>query len=186
MLNAYLKALSGGRDPRQSFIAVFGQDQAAFQAAWVNYVLSLEPSPKFACHDNMESILLLAQQIYPDVRRFDSVSDLRRMLYTRQMYRWEIVRPTGDRLSSADREAVAALFRCPMDNSREAVSYLVVHIPGSNMPMLVCDHHPGIIIKAYLQQGGNGQHVVVEEQVRETVTPDLAAAMKQAYAAQFR
>jgi hypothetical protein len=165
---------------------VFGENLPVFEAAWANHVLSLRPSPKFECRDNMQSIMALAKMAYSDVREFDAVSDLRRLLYTRQQYRWEMVRPSGERLASSDRETVAALFRCPLDNSGATVSHLVVRIPGSNMPMLVCDHHPGIIIKAYFQQERDGTRVVVEEQVRETVTADLRQAMQQAYVAQFR
>jgi hypothetical protein len=186
MLNSYLKGIAAGRDPKRSFTAVFGEDLNAFQTAWANYVLSLEPSPKFTCRDNMESIMLLAQMVHDDVREFEAVSDLRRLLYTRQRYRWEITRPTGEKLMSSDRRAVAALFRCPLDDTDGTVSHLVVRIPGSNMPMLVCDHHPGIIIKAYFQQERGGTRVVVEEQVRETVSVDLRRAMQQAYVAQYR
>jgi hypothetical protein len=186
MLNSYLRALRAGRDPKRASSAIFGDDVDAFQAVWARYVMSLRPSAKFTCRDNMEILLLLAEKVYGDPRRFENVADLRRRLYTMRQYRWEIRRPLKENLQWSDREAVAALFRCPFDQTGSPVSHLVVRTPGTNMPMLVCDHHPGIIIKAYYRQDRNGRRVVVEEQVRETVTPDLRQAMRQAYAAQFR
>jgi hypothetical protein len=186
LMNEYLRQLSRGKPHERAFDDVFQVDAATFEQLWGNYVMSLQPSPKFRCRDNMEALMLLAGMVYDDVREFDDVGDLRRRVMFTSGRGWAITRPTGERITSEDREVVADLFRCPFDASGHSVSYVVVKQPPDGMPMLVCTHHPGVIIKAYHNREAAGRpnlpgigprRIMVEEEVRETVDPALAEAI---------
>ncbi len=63
---------------------------------------------------------------------------------------------------------------------------MVVTDPATSLPVLVCDHHPGVIIKAYYQREPTGKVTVeVEEEVRQLANPELKRAIA-ARLAQFR
>lgn len=180
MLNRFLKEVSDGADSEEALTKVFGADLAAFRRAWADYVLSLEPSPKFKCRDRMESLLLLAGELYDDPRECRDVSELRRRLQ-RSRYRWRITRPTGEVIDSGDSEQVNALFHCPLDDEGRRASYAVVTNRRSGMPVLVCNHHPGFVLLAYYERGADGWEVTIEEQVRQTLKPGLRRAIEAAY-----
>jgi hypothetical protein len=180
-LNGLLKQISTGRNQAEASKAAFGADLATFEKAWAQYVMSLSPSPKFVCRDNMEALLLLAKMIYQDPRRFTSVDALRREVTQRRRYRWTIVTRSGQRIESDDGQAVAALFRCPTDAEQNRLSYLLLRDNSAELPMLVCNVHPGFIIKAYYAPTPGGDlQPVVEEEVRETVSDGLREAIRAA------
>ncbi len=68
MLNRLLKEVAGGQVPSSAMEDVFGNNYNRFEDAWARYVMTLKPSPKFRCRDNMETLLLVAQFIYKDPR----------------------------------------------------------------------------------------------------------------------
>ncbi|MFO7957329.1 MAG: DUF1570 domain-containing protein [Candidatus Brocadiia bacterium] len=181
-LNKFLKAIAEGADQDEALEESFGPNLSlrAFEQAWARHVMSLEPSPKFRCRDNMEAIMLLALHFYRDPREFEEVGDLRRALMNNRRTRWEITRPHGGTISSSDPDRVARLFRCPFDNDSHDVSYAVVHNPATGLPVLVCNHHPGVILKAYYQRAPSGMRIRVEEEVRDLLTPQFRNAIKAA------
>ena len=65
MLDRYLKEVSQGQVAESALQDAFGKDYAQFERSWASYVMSLTPSPKFACRDNMECLLLLVKFQYP-------------------------------------------------------------------------------------------------------------------------
>ncbi len=183
-LNRLLRAIADDVGQDEALRQAFGPDLnlQAFERAWAGYVMSLEPSPKFRCREGMEAIMLLAMNYYEDVREFRSVARLRRALMQGRRTRWEIRRPGGERISSRDPEQVARLFRCPLDGGGHEVSHVVVSDPGNGLPILVCTHHPGIVVKAYYERSRDGLRVRVEEEVRDLMSPEfrnaLGAAMR--------
>jgi len=187
LLNQFVKEISDGRAHDDAFRRCFGTDLAAFEATWARYIMSLRPSPKFQCRDNMEAILLLAGMAYGDARQFTSVAELRQRLLRGRSNRWEIIRPTGQKVASDRRTDVAALFRCPFHQGEHSASYVLVRDPHTGMPILVCNHHAGVIIKAYYESAARGSlRPAVEEEVRETVGPDLQQALAEAVASQLQ
>ena len=60
-LDALLKAVAEGRPAEDARREVFGPDLRAVEDAWARYMMSLTPSPKFQCRDNMEIIMVLAR-----------------------------------------------------------------------------------------------------------------------------
>jgi len=180
MLSRFLRELSEREDQEDAFCVSFGTDVRGFEAAWAQYVMSLKPSPKFRCRDNMEALMLLARLVYEDPRTFESVSDLRRRLLHGRRYGWQITRATGETLKWNQTEEVAKLFRCPY-HQEGGISYVVVRHMPTQMPILICNHHPGVIIKAYYRPTPHGGlAVAVEEQVRDTVPEDLKQAILRA------
>ena len=179
MLNRLIGGIAAGDDPEEVIQQVFGEDVAAFEQAWARYVLSLRPSPKFVCRDNMEALMLLAGQVYNDPDDLRSVKDLRTTLLRGGRLRWELTRPGGEKIGSEDTDKVKALFRCPTDPGGRDAAYLVVRNRRSGLPMLVYDDLPGIIIMAYHESPGRpGARVVVEEVVRETAGADFLRAVQ--------
>jgi len=178
-LNKLLKAIAEGADQDEALEASFGPDLdlRAFEQAWAHHVMSLEPSPKFRCRDNMEAIMLLALHFYRDPREFEDVADLRRALLDNRSTRWEITRPDGQTISSSDPDRVARLFRCPFDDGNHDVSYLMVRNPRTGLPVLVCNHHPGIVLKAYYERTPSGTRIQVQEEVRDLMTPEFRNAV---------
>jgi hypothetical protein len=181
LLDKFLQSIHSGRDEREAFSESFGSDVTAFEQVWAAYVMSLEPSPEFRCRDNLEAILLLAQMVYGDPRKFSSIENLRWELLFRPRYSWQITRPNGEKITSDMRSEVAALFRCPFDRSG-GISYIVITNLDTGLPVVVCSHHAGVIIKAYYNPSGNGLQPVVEEQARELVSPDMWGAIEEATA----
>lgn len=178
MLEQFLREISEGKDQAKAFRSSFGTDLDAFERSWARYVMSLTPSPKFKCRENMEALMVLARLLYRDPRRFESVSTLRRDASSRGRYRWQMTRGTGERITSDDTQKVAQLFRCPYGQEDQELSYLLVRDLRNQMPVLVCNHHPGIIIKAYYKQTPDGAlKVQVEEEVRDTVSDDFREAI---------
>jgi len=188
MLNTFLREISEGTDQDEALRESFGTDVVGFERAWASYVMSLKPSAKFRCRDNMEAIMLLAAMIYEEPRRFESLKALRREVLRGRRYRWEITSPNGRKLRSDDTEQVSALFRCPLGRGEEDISYLLVHNGRTGMPTLVYDELPGIVITAYYKPspGGATPRVVVEELVRDTVGEADLRAVWAARREQFR
>jgi hypothetical protein len=182
LLNSYLKSLSDGRDPERAFRDVFGTDLSSFEQAWAQHVMSLTPSAKFVCRDRMQMLMHLAELVYSDPREFESVPDLRNRLLRNPAYAWSITTPTGVRITSQDRDAAAALFRCPFDKGRHGSSFVVLRSLETGEPTLFCNHHPAVVIAAYYDGQSRGRRrVTVEERVRETVRPELLRAIEEAY-----
>ena len=178
MLDRYLKAVSQGQGFESALTDVFGKDYGQFEQSWARYVMALKPSPKFACRDNMECLLLLAKFVYTDPRALKSVTQLRQDVLYQNRAGWQITRPTGEKLSSDQPDQVVALFRCPLDQGGGEISYIVIHDGRTGMPTLVCTHHPGVVELAYYERdGAGGLKVTVEEQVWETLTPDMQQAI---------
>ena len=96
MLRTFLKQISEGTGYEEAFRNSFGSDIAAFESAWARYVVSLKPSPKHMCRDNMEEIMYLAREIYGDPRRFDRLDRLHRKVAQSSRYRWSFRRPSGE------------------------------------------------------------------------------------------
>lgn len=180
LLDQFLQDLAHGKPEERAFRDNFGTDLAAFENAWGNYILSLSPSPKFRCRDNLQALLMLARLVYKDPREMDSLRDLRRQTVQIQRYRWRLTRPTGEELSWDQTEQVAMLFQCPFRQEDHPISYVLVRHLETGMPMLVCVHHPGVIVKCYYGQSAGGPKVIVEEQVRETVDDNLWQAIEAA------
>jgi len=176
-MNHLLKAISEGENQEKALEESFGPglDLRAFEEAWVNYVMSLKPSAKFQVRGNMEVIMLLARRFYNDPRRFDSLEELRRGLLAGRGGSWELQFASGEKLSSDQKEKVAALFHSPYDQSdSKNISYILLKNQNTGMPVLVCDQHPGVIIKAYYYRQNAGEwKVKVEEEVRELASPQL-------------
>ncbi|MHC4788010.1 MAG: DUF1570 domain-containing protein [Planctomycetota bacterium] len=182
-LDRYLREIADGEDGEEAFERAFGNDVAAFERAWGQYVLSLQPSPKFRCRANMEALLLLAKLIYDDPRKLEELGDLRRKVLHDRRRRWQLTSPTGETITSEEKDKAAALFRCPFHQGEHGISYVVVRSRRTGLPVLICDHHPGIIIKAYYERRQNGKMApVVEEQVRETVPDYVRRALSAARA----
>jgi len=178
MLNTLLRSIREGRLPERVMEDIFGDDYGQFERAWARYVMALQASPKYICRDNMESLLLLAKFIYPDPRSLKSVEQLRHDVLYRTRARWQITHPTGKLISSDQADQVLALFRCPLDRSDAETSYQVIRNVRTGLPVLVCRHHPGVVTLAYYEPEPNGElSIRVEEQVWETLTPDLRQAI---------
>lgn len=178
MLHQFVQDIALGMTQEQAFQHCFNTDMHKFEAAWARYVMSLQPSPKFCCRDNMESALLLAKMAYGDPRKLEDLASLRTQVLYAPGVRWQITRPNGEKVSSDRGEQVAALFRCPFDEGGGRISYLLLKDQQTGRPVLICDHHPGFIIKAYFAYSDPGDlRPVVEEEVRETVTDDLRQAI---------
>jgi len=168
-LKLFLKELSEREDEKDAFQKSFGTNIAAFEGAWASYMMSLKPSPKFVCADNMEAIMQLAKLVYDDPNEFRSVAQLRYDLLYRNRKGWEIVWPDGKRVSYQQPERVAELFHCPFDTEQSGISYMLIRYRG--VPVLVCNHHPGIIVEAYYDVDPSGRLKVRVEEVVRAVAP---------------
>ncbi len=179
-LNALLRAVADGADGQEALKQALGPnlDLSRFESAWARHLLTLRPSPKFRCRTDMKALMVLAETLYRDPRRFRSVSDLRRKALNTPGLRWEIQRSDGKNISSEDRNQAAKLFRCPYDRSRHGISYTVVEDPRTGLPVMVCPHHPGLIVKAYFRGSGSRRVVEVEEEVRELADPAFKQAIR--------
>ncbi len=175
----FLRLIAHERDQEEALETAFGPNLSlkAFEKAWADHVMSLKPGPKFHCRANMEGLMTLAKGLNP--RRLNmlrTVDELREVVLASEGWRL----PLRDRrtVRADDREAVEALFQCPFDRSGRAASYLVVRDPSSHLPVLVCTHHPGIIIKAYYERNGDGDlEIKVEEEVRSLLKPEFRDAI---------
>jgi len=185
-LDALLKAVAEGRPAEDARREVFGPDLRAVEDAWARYMMSLTPSPKFQCRDNMEIIMVLARMLYTDPRAFRDPAALRHELLNERRARWQVQMPTGRTLHSEDLPEVNALFRCPFGRNRNEVAYVLVPNRHTGLPTLVYDDLPGIVITAYYRQEGHDLEVVVEELVRDTVPEADLRALHAARNAQFR
>ncbi len=181
MLNRLLKEIAQGQLTRSAMEDVFGTEFRQIESAWARYVMGLTPSPKFRCRDNMEILLLLAEFIYKDPRKLTGVEQLRHDVLYQNRSGWQIVLPHGAPLTWDQTDRVAALFRCPLDRSGADRSYLVVRNVQTGLPTLVCMHHPGVVELAYYEPDGRGGYkITVEEQVWDTLPPDLQQAIRTA------
>ena len=183
MLDSFLRDLAHGKGQEEAFERAFGSDIAAFERTWVQYMMSLQPSDKFRCRENMEALMLLASMIYDRPQRLQSLSDLRQRLLRPGRRRWQITRPTGEQITSDQQDAVEALFHCPYDRQQDRTSYVLIRDLTNGVPMLICNYHPGVIVKAYYRAKPDGKlEVVVEEQVRDTVDENMLRAIAEAEA----
>jgi hypothetical protein len=177
LLVSFLRDLHSGEAADKAFKKAFGEDLAAFEKAWSDYVGSLEPSPKFRCRENMVSLLLLAQWLHKDPHEFTSLKSLREATVEHVRGMWRVVQPSGRVFSSQDKATASDLFHCPLRED-ESAGYLLVKDPETRLPVLVCMHHGGILMKAYYSpKPGGGYEVRAEEVVREMVPADLRRAI---------
>ncbi len=178
-VNRFLQAIATGYDQAKALQEAFGANLnlQAFEKSWAQYMMSLEPSPKFTCRANMEGLMVLAKAYYSrNPGRFRRVWDLRNKAVDGGG--WSLQLRDGREVRSDESEAVEQMFRCPFDRSGAQVSYLVVQDPSTNLPVMVCTHHPGIIIKAYYERDSGGDlKVKVEEQVRTLLKPEFRKAI---------
>ncbi len=189
-VDGFLRAVADRADPwnwddavQEAFTESFGANVQAFEQEWMRHVMSLQPSPKFRCRDNLEALMLLGTLVHDHPRDFDSMKKLRKRVVDSRRYGWKITRPTGEVVTSDQKDKVALMFRCPFDKRGPDISYVRVMNVTLGLPVLVCVHHPGIIIKAYYEPQGGGQYkIIVEEEVRETLPADFSRAIQNAIA----
>jgi len=175
----YLKALSEGRDQENAFRKSFGSDTKSFERAWKSYVFKLKPSADEVCRKNLEIILFLSINYYQDPSRFTDLDEFAKEVMDTRKMTWEVSTGDGEKISSQDRDRVKSLFRCPYDKRRKGPSYVLIRDPKTQLPMVFCGHHPGIVYKAFcVPRKEGGYRVYVEQVVRETLRPDLVKALK--------
>lgn len=180
LLVKYLKRIDAGHDSKKAFEDIFGDDTGSFEKAWREYVENLEPSPEFKCRDNMKSLLLLARFLYKDPRRLTGLKSLHTDATVDARYNWKITQPSGVVISSQSKHEVESIFKCPFDTGRRA-SYLLIRDGDSGLPVLVCMHHKGVVLKAYYVPQPEGKYrIQVEEIVRGAVAEDLRRAIEAA------
>ncbi|MFO8006299.1 MAG: DUF1570 domain-containing protein [Candidatus Brocadiia bacterium] len=188
MLEELIRSLSEGDGQETALQKAFGPNvrMEAFERSWAQHVRSLRPSPKAVCRDRMETLMHLAKVFNRDLRQLTGVEKLRDQIMNSSRVRWELIRSDGRRLSSDQRARVAQQFVCPLARDSDAPSFVVITDPPTSLPVLICNHHPGVIIKAYYQRDAAGQvTVTVEEEVRQLASPELKQAISTRLA-QFR
>jgi hypothetical protein len=154
-LDRLLALISRGESADTALHDSFGPNLSleAFEEAWKQHVLSLAPSPRFVCRDRMKAIMYRARRLYPNPRDFQSLKPL-----------------MESEVGRADPDA----FRCPTSDDPEVSTFILLHEPAAGWPVLVCDAHPGVIVKAYYVPRPDGSiGVEVEEEVRELANPEL-------------
>lgn len=182
LLQRYIRAVADGEDAAEAFEDIFGNDLDSFHRAWREYILALEPDPMFVCRDNMAAVMWLALSMYQRqgpgaFRELDAFQE--DVLGGR--YSWSIQLPAVGRISSREPEKARSLFCCPAHRNCDETSYVLARPAGSETPVLVCLHHPGVMLKAYYVRGDAGRWLVrVEEVVRGTVPREMQEAVKRA------
>jgi len=173
----YLRNISEGVDRALAFDKSFGSNVASLERAWSAYVMQLRPGPDQVCRRNLELLAFMALHIYATPQRFRSLEELHGDL-TRENVRWHVVTPYGEEITSANREAVELLFRCPYDRRPSRASYILLKDAETGLPTLFCNHHQGIVAMAYYVPGGEGGYTVeVEQVVRDTLPLQLVRTL---------
>jgi len=178
---AYLKRVGEGANNEETFRASFGSDIKAFERAWAGYVKDLKPTSDEICRKNLEIILFLATSYYKNLAEFTSVEKFgREVMNPTRVASWEVTTADGEKISSLDRDRVRSLFACPFDSRRKGVSYVLIKDPQTDLPMVFCGHHPGIVYKAYCvpKVPEGGYRVYVEQVVRETLPENLVRLLQ--------
>jgi uncharacterized protein DUF1570 len=172
-LEEVVRAIHKSKPGATAFLDVFGKDLPKFERLWTRYAKAMEPTPKYAARDRMGGILSLAAFIYTDPGRLTGLSTLRKESVAGRS--WTMTTPAGVPIPSHDKDAVDRLFRCPL--ARRG-GFLLAVDPQSKLPMLVCTHHPGVILLARYHSDGRGGHTVrAEEIARGTVPRAIQAAI---------
>lgn len=177
-LLGYIKMLADGTGRTEAFRRSFGTNVERFERAWAKYVAELEPGPEELCRHNLELLLFMGREMFEGARDFESLSQLRRALLS-DHHRWEVRSGTGEKISSSDERRVRRLFKCPLDRSRRAISYILLRNPGTKLPEIYCVHHQGNVIRAYFERSERGEYQPrTQRVVSATLPPAVARALK--------
>jgi hypothetical protein len=160
----YLRKISSGVSRDEAFKQSFGPDVKAFERAWADYVMKLKLGPDDVCRKNLETLSFMALSYYRDPARFVSLNAFRNAVLSRRV-KWEVTTSDGEKIDSSDKARAAALFRCPYDQGQGALSYTLSRDPQSGLPVLLCTHHRGVVLKAYYVPKHDGALGVRVEQV---------------------
>jgi len=166
----YVRLVDRDPDSERAFEHCFGRNFDAMKKAWVEYIRSLEPSPKYVCRNRLRALATLWSAAGDRREELKTLSDLRHELLERPGASWFFSSSDGTKYSSEDRQAAAEMFRCPLDKNKHAkVSYVMRRRSGEKYPVFMCDHHPAITLTARLVDDGDGKpQVVVTEKVAST------------------
>jgi Protein of unknown function (DUF1570) len=177
-LEGVLIAIHKGKPGTKAFLDVFGKNLPKFESEWKRYVLAMTPTPKYDARDRMGAILWLAPFVYKDFGRLTSVLHLKKTC-TVGGRTWATTTPAGVRIRHGDKKAFNRLFRCPLAPAgKSKKGFMVAQDPRSKLPMLVCIHHPGVILLARYVPNGKGSHrPQMEDIARGTVPKDIRAAI---------
>ena len=177
----YLQKIREGGNHKTAFKESFGEELAGMERAWIAHVMDLKPSAKFVCRDRMKAIMVLALAYYEDPHEFKSVRALGDGILRSRRRVWRLTSPLGEEIVLRDRDSVDRLFTCPLDAAGRGESYVLLQNRQTNLPVLFCTHHPGIIIGAYFtrDERAGGYKAEVEEHVTETLPSDLRMALSQ-------
>ena len=174
----YLRRISEGMDHGRAFEKSFGSDVKSFERAWADYVMELKPGLDQLCRRNLEILGVVALDVYGTPRQFTSLSDLRRALKDKRV-RWTVDTSYGEKINSDDTRKVASLFKCPYDKGRGRTSYVLLKEARTGLPVLFCNHHRGVVLKAYFVPSPHGGYEMeVEQQVRATLPRELLAQLR--------
>ena len=178
LLLDYLRRVSEGMDHERAFERSFSSYIAAFERAWKSYVLRLRPGPDQVCRGNLEILAFIAMKIYGTPERFTSLQHLHERLTDRRL-EWYVVTSYGERVASSDSQRTASLFMCPYDRKRRGASYILLRNAQTGLPELYCNHHRGIVVRAYYVRRPDGEcEVEVEQVVRKTLEPALVRKLE--------
>jgi len=170
LLNEYIALVKQGAKGLSAFQATFGEDVEALEKEWIKFVLSLSPTPRYVCHQNLAQLAFLVGKHRTYVRRIGGNIEAYKKSLLDQVHKpWELRSSDGTVLRSSDTGRIQELFICPEAKPRKsgASSYLMRFAPKKDLdcPDIICDNHPGIVIKAVYGpgRGGEDRYQVVEE-----------------------
>lgn len=148
-MHTYISNINRGISGRRAFESAFGNNLTALEQAWARYVMSLEPSPRYLCRENLQ---ILGELLIERGRgeRY-TAEEFREGLIMGRLGEWQKGDPNGRPISHDQPDQIATLFKCPFDEGpSERVSYeFHYESDDSALPVIVCEHHGGYTIKLH-------------------------------------
>jgi len=142
----YLNMLEDGVSRERARKRAFGSDLGRLRKTWAAYVRKTEPSPRFLCRENL---LLLGGVLlnHAGGRRF-TAAEFHEALIKQELGEWDTGRRHGRTIHSDNPAEIAALFRCPLHEGDEGISYEFRYpSPEARLPEIICRHHKGFVLR---------------------------------------
>ena len=149
LLYQYLLLLYRKTAPAQALKSVFAANVNDLQMAWERYVVSLRPSPRYVCRDNLSCLgdILLNQSAG---RKFTPM-ELLNALLKQSLGKWMVGEDRYRPIRSDRQQEILEIFRCPEDiQAKGGISYEFRYAsPEARLPEIICTHHQGYAIKLW-------------------------------------
>lgn len=168
-LDKYLRVLKQGMSREDAFSSVFGPEVDRIEAAWIDYVKKLEPTPHQVCPENLRMLAAAVTCSAPRFRRQrPKMQEFYKIVKEGLWPELKARRASGSGYTALDVDTMCGWFRCPAHKrKRKKVTYRFEWPRGRGaLPDIVCKSHGRVTYRANVVEADGKVEYKVTRSVR--------------------